>query len=319
MIKVSIIVPVYNVEQYLRKCLNSLVNQTLDEIEIIIVNDGTKDNSESIILEFIDKYPNKIIYLKKENGGLSDARNYGIPYARGEYITFLDSDDYVEYDIYEKLYCAASKNGKAKKIVECNFIWSYEKKQIVDRISNYNSLQDYLVRGRVVAWNKLYNTSWLKSLNIEFPKGLLYEDLEYFMKLVCNLQSIDEVAIVDEPLIYYIQRKSAISYSETKRVAHIVQIYENIFDYYKKMDKYCEYKYELEYKFCRNLLGNFMKKTIKIKDKKIKKEILNLFWEKINNNFPQWRNNPYVCKNYTIQNLFIRFMPSIIYKNLYHF
>ena len=312
-------IKVYNVEQYLRRCLNSLVNQTLDEIEIIIVNDGTKDNSESIILEFLDKYPTKIIYLKKENGGLSDARNYGIPYARGEYITFLDSDDYVEYDIYEKLYCAASKNSKVKKIVECNFIWSYEKKQIVDRISNYDSLQDYLVRGRVVAWNKLYNTSWLKSLNIEFPKGLLYEDLEYFMKLVCNLKSIDEVAIVDEPLIYYIQRKSAISYSETKRVAHIVKIYENVFNYYKKMGKYCEYKSELEYKFCRNLLGNFMKKAIKIKDKKIKKEILNLFWEKINTNFPRWRKNPYVNKSYTIQNLFIRFIPSIVYKNLYRF
>ena len=91
MTKVSVIVPVYNVEDYIEKCLNSLVNQTLEDIEIIIVNDGSKDNSENIIKSFLSRYPQKIKYLKKENGGLSDARNYGIPYATGEYIAFLDS------------------------------------------------------------------------------------------------------------------------------------------------------------------------------------------------------------------------------------
>ena len=98
MIKVSIIVPVYNVELYLDKCLNSLVNQTLKEIEIIVVNDGSKDNSQAIIDKYTNKY-NNIKALRKENGGLSDARNYGIKYASGEYIGYVDSDDYVTLDM----------------------------------------------------------------------------------------------------------------------------------------------------------------------------------------------------------------------------
>ena len=82
--KVSVIVPIYNVEKYLKKCLDSLVNQTLDDIEIILVNDGSKDNSKQIAEKFANDYPNKIIYLEKENGGLSSARNYGLKYAKGD-------------------------------------------------------------------------------------------------------------------------------------------------------------------------------------------------------------------------------------------
>ena len=104
MVKVSIIVPVYNVEKYIDKCLQTLVNQTLEDIEIIIVNDGSTDNSEEIIKQYLQAYKNKIKYVIKENGGLSDARNYGMKYATGEFIAFLDSDDYVDVTIYEKMY-----------------------------------------------------------------------------------------------------------------------------------------------------------------------------------------------------------------------
>ena len=101
--KVSIIVPVYNVEPYLNKCLDSLVKQTLEDIEIIIVNDNSPDNSEQIILEYKEKYPDKIVYIKKENGGVSSARNAGLEVARGEYIGFLDGDDYVSLDMFKTL------------------------------------------------------------------------------------------------------------------------------------------------------------------------------------------------------------------------
>ena len=103
MVKVSVIVPVYNVEPYLDKCLNGLVNQTLKDIEIIVVNDGATDNSQQIIDRYAKQYDN-VISLVKQNGGLSDARNYGIPYATGEYIGFIDSDDFMEYDMFEVLY-----------------------------------------------------------------------------------------------------------------------------------------------------------------------------------------------------------------------
>lgn len=319
MVKVSIIIPVYNVEKYISKCLDTLVNQTLEEIELIVVNDGSTDESENIIMKYKEKYPDKILYLKKSNGGLSDARNYGVNYAKGEFIAFLDSDDYVELDTYEKLYSKSKECNKEIKIVECNFFWSYEKEEVIDYIEMYDSLKDYLVNGRVVAWNKLYNRAWIESLNIKFPKGLLYEDLEYFMKLVANLRNIEEIAVVKEPLIHYVQRKGAISYSETQRIAHIVEIYENVFSYYKEKDKYNYYRNELEYKFCRNLLGNFMKKALRVKNRKIKRELLNLFWNSINSNFPEWRKNKYILKNIKYQNLFMRFIPGIIYKSLYIF
>lgn len=126
MIKVSIIVPFYNVENYIEKCLKSLVNQTLKDIEILLVNDGSKDGSEEIAKKFIETYPNKIVYFKKENGGLSDARNYAIPYAKGEYIAFLDSDDYVEPNMYEEMYNKAKE--QTLDYVECDFLWEYPDK-----------------------------------------------------------------------------------------------------------------------------------------------------------------------------------------------
>ena len=112
--KVSIIVPIYNVEEYLERCINSLIGQTLEDIQIILVNDGSTDKSGEIAKRYASKYKEKIMYLEKTNGGLSDARNYGLPYATGEYIAFLDSDDYIEKEAYQEMYEKA-KEGQAPK------------------------------------------------------------------------------------------------------------------------------------------------------------------------------------------------------------
>ena len=124
MIKVSIIVPVYNVEKYLDKCLKSLVNQTLKDIEIIVVNDGTKDNSQKIVDKYVKKYPKLVKSYIKENGGLSSARNYGLKYVNGEFISFIDSDDWVRKDMFEKMYQKAKKEDL--DIVICDSINVYE-------------------------------------------------------------------------------------------------------------------------------------------------------------------------------------------------
>ena len=101
--KVSIIVPVYGVEKYIDKCLDSLVKQSLKEIEVIVVNDGTKDNSQKIIDKYVKKYPDKIKSFIKENGGQGSARNYGLEKASGEYIGYVDSDDFIDSHMYEKM------------------------------------------------------------------------------------------------------------------------------------------------------------------------------------------------------------------------
>ena len=101
--KISVIVPVYNTEKYIERCLKSLLEQRYNDYEIIVVNDGSLDNSEEVINMYIKNYGDKIKYYVKPNGGLSDARNYGIQKATGDYICFVDSDDYIESELFEKL------------------------------------------------------------------------------------------------------------------------------------------------------------------------------------------------------------------------
>ena len=175
--KVSLIIPVYNVENYIEKCLNSVVNQTLKDMEVIIVNDGSKDSSKQKIEKYLKKYPT-IKYLEKENGGLSDARNYGMPYATGEYVAFLDSDDYVEKTMYEEMYNLGKKENA--DMVECDFVWEYPNKKREDIGEIYNNKKEMIEKGQVVAWNKLIKREILKKTNIKFPVGLRYEDIEFF-------------------------------------------------------------------------------------------------------------------------------------------
>lgn len=135
-IKVSVIVPVYNVEEYIEECIESIVNQTLKEIEIIIVNDGTKDNS----MKKIEKYlsDSRIVIINKENGGISSARNAGLKIARGEYVTFIDSDDFIKITMLEKLYDQTSDF----EIIFSDFIfYNNNSKKIEDSVRTHLKLK----------------------------------------------------------------------------------------------------------------------------------------------------------------------------------
>lgn len=307
--KVSIIVPVYNVEKYLMKCLESLVNQTLEDIEIIVVNDGSTDNSKEILKDYQKRYPEKIKYLEKENGGLSDARNFGMPHATGEYIAFLDSDDYVELDLYEKMYKKAKEENS--DLVECDFIWEYPQKNVIDTGIIYNNKKDMLVYARVVAWNKLIKRSLLEEHKIEFPKGLRYEDVEFFYKM---LPYFNNVSFVKEPLIHYIQRDSSISKVQNERTKEIFTVLDNVINYYKEKDLYEEYKEELEYTYARLLLCSSLFRMVKIKDKKVRKELLNKTWKSLNEKFPNWKKNRILRQNKMMKNLYMRTVNKVTYK-----
>ena len=156
--KVSVIVPVYGVEKYISKCLNSLVNQTLNDIEIIVVNDGTKDNSQKIIDEYVKKYPDKVKSFIKENGGQGSARNYGLKQATGEYIGYVDSDDYVELDMYEKLYNKAINDNLDIAICgNYNVSEDYKNKKIDLEHINYEDNKINALLGK-----KLYGIRYIK-------------------------------------------------------------------------------------------------------------------------------------------------------------
>lgn len=306
--KVSVIVPFYNVEKYIDKCLNSLVNQTLEDIEIIIVNDGSKDNSETIAKEYASKYKNKIIYLKKENGGLSDARNYAIPYATGEYIAFLDSDDYVEVNMYEQMYEKAKKENA--DIVECDFLWEYPNEKIESKGRIYKDKHDILLNARVVAWNKLIKKELIEKTKIKFPYGLRYEDVEFFYKLIPYINKLD---IVNKPFVHYVQRDNSISNSQNSRTKEIIDILDNVINYYKENAIYEEYKNELEYNYARYILCSSLLRMIMIENKKERKEIINDSWNKLNDTFPNWKKNKYI-KNKTLKNKYMLSVNNITIK-----
>lgn len=244
MTKVSIIVPVYNTLNYLRECLDSLVNQTLSDIEIIVVNDGSPDESENLIKEYAKKY-SSIKYYKKKNGGLSSARNFGIKHATGEYIGFVDSDDYVDVTMYEKLYDKAISTKS--DIVCCQITYLYNN-QVCHHFKNkemfLKSIKEspqILNQVKSYAWNKLYKKEiWNK---FTFPNQY-FEDSAIIYNVLNEANKID---IVDEGLYYY---RKDVSSSITKKKD------EATYDIFKSCDNilkcYNKYKDNTKLKECVN-------------------------------------------------------------------
>lgn len=218
MVQVSVIVPVFNVEKYLVKCIESLINQSFSDYEIILVDDGSNDGSELICDKYAEKYKN-VKVLHKENGGLSDARNYGINYSNSKYVIFVDSDDYVSPDYVEYLV-------KLKKKYNCDIAISgyiSEKfsgvvKNIVNSRTEFLCLPKYAFQlvcyGRVVpimAWAKIYNRQLL--LKHPFPVGKLNEDVGTIYKLIL---ASNKVAIGNRANYHYVQRPGSILHSDNK-------------------------------------------------------------------------------------------------------
>ena len=307
--KVSVIVPIYNVEKYLEKCINSLLSQTLEDIQIILVNDGSKDNSGNIAREYEKNNKNRIIYVEKENGGLSDARNYGLKYATGDFIAFLDSDDYIEKNAYEEMYNKAIEENA--DYVECDFIWEFPNKIRVDKQYPYKNKKEMLSFVRVVAWNKLIKRQLITDNNLEFPKGLRYEDIEFTYKLI---PFVNKFAYVDKPFVHYVQREGSIANVQNERTAEIFTVLDNVIEFYKKNNIYEEYRDELEYNYARYLLCSSLKRMCKIKDKTIREKLLTESWERLNLNFPNWKENV-ILKTVNIgKNKYMRTVNKSTYK-----
>ena len=307
--KVSVIVPIYNVEKYLEKCINSLLSQTLEDIQIILVNDGSKDNSGNIAKEYEKNNKDRVTYVEKENGGLSDARNYGLKYATGDFVAFLDSDDYIEKNAYEEMYNKAIEENA--DYVECDFIWEFPNKTRVDKQYSYKNKKEMLSFVRVVAWNKLIKRQLITDNNLEFPKGLRYEDVEFTYKLI---PFINKFAYVDKPFIHYVQREGSIANVQNERTAEIFTVLDNVIEFYKENNIYEEYRDELEYNYARYLLCSSLKRMCKIKDKTIREKLLTESWERLNLNFPNWKENV-ILKTVNIgKNKYMRTVNKSTYK-----
>ncbi|KRL97686.1 glycosyltransferase family 2 protein [Liquorilactobacillus satsumensis] len=315
MTKISVVVPVYNVAEYLQRCIESLRKQTMTAFEIILVDDGSTDSSGSICQSYSQKYPQLIKYYKKKNGGLSDARNYGMQFATGQYLLFIDSDDYVEPQMLANMYQQSAQG--TKKIVECNFVWENGAQRKPDQAVVYDSIATYLVKGRVVAWNKLYRRDWLTEIGVTFPVGKLYEDQAFFFKTAAFLNNVTEIAVDRNCEVHYVQRASSISYAQNTKVADIFWIYQDILNFYHTRGCYSEYAQELEYRFCRNLFGNVLiRKVRKIKNKELKKQLLDQIWEWTQKWFPHWKKNRYLLEKNKV-NYYLRSLNKLNYRFFY--
>ncbi len=230
MIKVSIIVPVYNVQDYLEKCLDSLVNQTLKEIEIIIVNDGSTDCSQEIIDDFALRFPEKIRSYRKKNGGLSDARNYGLEKASGQFIGFVDSDDYVSPQMYEEMFALAIKQGA--QMVVCNLQKVNENGRVTQQLVQIPNMQEKIELNKHLsvfsdlsyfACNKLFKSNLFKEKR--FKVGVHFEDIQLIPQLLLNCEVI---AQTQNYHYQYLERSDSITKTHTERGLDILSAVQDV-------------------------------------------------------------------------------------------
>lgn len=230
MMKISVIVPVYNVENYLRKCLNSLVNQTLQEIEILVINDGSKDGSQKIIDEFQQKYPSKIISFSKENGGLSDARNFGLDRATGEFIGFVDSDDYVSETMFEEMYDLAKKH--TAEMVICNLQKVDENGNVTQKLTQIPNMPEKIDLGEnfsvfsdisYFACNKIFRKDLFREKR--FKKGIHFEDIQLIPQLLLKCTTL---AQTQHYHYQYLERSDSITKTHTEKGLDILQAVESV-------------------------------------------------------------------------------------------
>jgi len=232
MAKISIIVPIFNSEKYLKKCIDSIINQSLREIEIILINDGSNDNSENIIKEFKDP---RIVYIKQKNKGIGKTRNLGIKKSTGEYLAFVDSDDYLELDFCKKMYEKAKKNNC--DIVMCDFYKEkYDGKleeinfeKFTDtNLTNYPNLLNKINLGPC---NKIYSRDFILNNKILFEENLKYEDVIFVLKAFVLAQKIGKV---NKYLTFYVIHSNSETTTRDDRIYDILKICEKILDFTKK-------------------------------------------------------------------------------------
>lgn len=240
---ISVIVPVFNVNRYLKKCVDSITSQSFSNLEIIIVDDGSTDDSGKIADE-LQQNDGRIRVFHKPNGGLSSARNFGIDVAKGRYLAFVDSDDYLEHDFLKELYCELKYNNAEISICGVNYVLEngkrYEKHNKGKRIKmNFREAFQDMCCGNnfdMAVWNKLFDASLFS--NIRFPVGKLSEDYYILYKLI---EKANVISFTPLHLYNYLQRKNSISnnkkinfdflYAALEQLEYIEKKYKELYEY----------------------------------------------------------------------------------------
>ncbi|MGL4739211.1 MAG: glycosyltransferase [Sarcina sp.] len=231
MINLSIIMPVYNAEKYLIECLNSVINQTINSKEVIIINDGSVDNSLEIIQEFATRY-DFIKVIDKENEGVAVARNIGLKVASGRYIGFVDCDDILDknmfkemFEIADKYQCSMVECGyeRFKNIEECNFDFEDEPLEFLDGKEVFKTFLNRMTNGYL--WNKIYDSEIIKRISLKFPLVRCFEDILFNMQFIFEMDKYCKInktyykyRFNEQSLSSQIQEKEIIMYAEQRNL-----------------------------------------------------------------------------------------------------
>ena len=258
-VKVSVIIPIYNVKEYLARCLDSVVNQTLKDIEIICINDGSKDGSEKIVRSYADK-DSRIILINQENKGVSAARNAGINRATGKYIGFVDSDDWIELNFFEELYNAAEKynadaaccsifrpydSGKNKCKIK------FEQEQVLTSAAEkYRILE---IPNKCYIWNKIYKLKELKRQLLLFIEGVMFEDIYFTVRFFYHCHSA--VTVPGTHYNYYVNRKSITRTPTDKQQIDMLAARADFIEFSRKHHIKCDEKCYIKEKVKYSLFG----------------------------------------------------------------
>lgn len=299
--KVSIIVPVYNVEAYLPECMESLVHQTLEDIEIIAVNDGSPDNSIDILNRYAKEYPNKVKVFTTENHGVSHARNYGLDRATGEYVLFVDSDDFLELTMCETLYNKAIQDNNDLVLCARNNVYENadgtitKKPAVVLPISQNFKLIDRkfeLVKISPFPWDKMFKRSLLSG--IYFPEGIRFEDLVVAFSVAAKANCIGKVEL---PLYNYRRTtQGGFLNSFSKATVDIITAFDLLFQIMKKENLFDTFYDELEYICTRHFFFRYPAffNAASRGQLDLKLELLNKTQDFLDKEVPTWRENHYL-------------------------
>ena len=286
MVDISIIVPIYNASKYLKKCLDSLVNQTKKELEFILINDGSTDDSESIIKSYNDS---RIKYFKRSNHGIGKTRNFGINNASGKYIMFLDSDDYLEENACEVLYKKIEK--EKLDVVVCDFYRVDSNSKEVEKIISFKNTKlkdnpNLLLNINLAPWNKIYRSDLLKDNNIKFIEDLKYEDAPFVALALLKSKKIGKV---DKTLINYTIHEKSETTVRDERIFDIIKIVDIIRSYFKDYSWSREVIDTLTIK----ILVNYNIQGRNIKDKDMRNKFIDETFFYLEKNIPNYKSNIY--------------------------
>ena len=287
MTDISIIVPIYNAEKFINKCVDSLLNQTKKEIELILINDGSTDNTHNILKKYNDK---RIKYFKNKNQGIGKTRNFGIEKATGKYIMFVDSDDYLKENACEELYDKAEET-KADLVI-CDFYKVYddghqEKIKLPSfKDGKLKDMPNILLDINLSPWNKLYKTKLIKDNNIKFVEGIKYEDAPF---VSTALDCAKKITKLDSYLNYYVIHGNSETTVRDKRIFDILKIVDMIRKYFKNK----KYMLDIVDKLTVRIITNYNIQQRNQKDIKVGMEFIDTAFEYLKKEVPNYKDNKY--------------------------